>query len=108
MSVHNVAKDILDPRESKKQGVIPQDPYSQDTHHPVDTDKVLWLLGPGGQPHVARHWPLLPLAQVVSIAVDEHFREVVELRDELLLKTRKSHHKGLTNLLTKHHSSSSF
>lgn len=54
------------------------------SYHPVNPNKVLRLLGPGWQVHVAHHGPVLPHSKMVAVAVDKHLREVVELRNQFL------------------------
>lgn len=52
-----------------------------ESYHPVYSNKVFRLLGPGWQVHVTNHGPVLPHSQVVAVAVHKHLREVVELRN---------------------------
>lgn len=68
------------------------------TYHPVDPDKVFRLLGPRRQLHITNHGPVLPHPQMVAVAVDEHLREVVELRNQLLCfeRGRKRDVQGFT------------
>lgn len=54
------------------------------SYQAIDADKVLWALCPGRQLHVRDHSAVLHHAQVVSVGIDKHLREVEELWNQLL------------------------
>lgn len=57
------------------------------SHHPVNADKVFGFLGPSRELHVAHGDAIVTHPELILIAVDEHLRQVVELRDQLLMGT---------------------
>ncbi len=60
----------------------------------MDADKLLRAAGPGGQDDVAKSGPILQCAQVVSVGVFKHLRQIEELGDELLHVCRAAHTAG--------------
>lgn len=54
------------------------------SHQAIYPYKLLWALSPGGQLHIRDDGAVLHHSQVVTVGVDKHLREVVELWDQLL------------------------
>lgn len=57
--------------------------YSQ-SYQAIDSNKLLWALGPRWQLHIRHHAAVLHHSQVVTVGIDKHLGEVVELWDQLL------------------------
>lgn len=54
------------------------------SHQAIYAHKLFWALGPRGQLHIRDHCAILHHSQAVTVGVDKHLREVVELWDQLL------------------------
>lgn len=54
------------------------------SHQAINAHKLLWALGPRGQLHIRDHCAILHHSQAVTVGIDKHLREVVELWDQLL------------------------
>lgn len=54
------------------------------THQAIYAHKLLRALGPRGQLHIRDHCAILHHSQAVTVGIDKHLWEVVELWDQLL------------------------
>lgn len=54
------------------------------SHQAIYAHKLLGALGPGGQLHVRHHCAILHHAQAVTVGIDKHLGEIVELWNQLL------------------------
>lgn len=54
------------------------------SYQAIDSNKLLWALGPRWQLHIRDHGAIFHHSQVVTVSIDKHLREVVELWDQLL------------------------
>ncbi len=64
------------------------------TYLSMDSDEFLRTAGPGGQDDVTKSGPILQSAQVVSVGVFKHLRQIEELGDEFLHVCRTAHTAG--------------
>lgn len=68
----------------EEDGKPPKSVYRRTSHHAIYAHKLLRALGPRGQLHIRDHCAILHHSQAVTVGIDKHLGEVVELWDQLL------------------------